>query len=146
MKGRGGGSSFLRDYLHFRWGYRLLLSRFLDTHNHCLLHTWKSSASIVAGTIRTITVNQSETLIAVGYSTGAIALLETRTGTLIANWKGGETEVSLVSKEWGLLYTEEETHSFYLFALCYSSSSMPTICLSRVLQLIMLFVVGTSIG
>jgi hypothetical protein len=73
----------------------------LDTHNHCLLHTWKSSASIIAGTIRTITVNQSETLIAVGYSTGAIALLETRTGTLIANWKGGETEVSLVSERMG---------------------------------------------
>ncbi|KAI8089882.1 WD40-repeat-containing domain protein [Halteromyces radiatus] len=69
---------------------------FLDTHNHCLLHTWKSSASITTGTIRAIVTNEAETWIAVGYSTGIIALLETRTGSLIANWKGGDTEVTLL--------------------------------------------------
>ncbi|CAO3620184.1 unnamed protein product [Cunninghamella echinulata] len=69
---------------------------FMDTHNYCVLHTWKTSASLTIGTVRTIAVNKSETLIAVGYSTGTISLLETRTGGLVASWKGGETEISLL--------------------------------------------------
>lgn len=43
-----------------------------------------------------IAVNQSETLIAVGFSTGAISLVESRTGTLVASWKGGDTEITQV--------------------------------------------------
>ncbi|KAF7725380.1 WD repeat-containing protein 81 [Apophysomyces ossiformis] len=54
------------------------------------------------GTIRAIVVNQAETLIAVGYSTGAISLLESRTGTLVASWKGGDTEITLLK-----FYTDE---------------------------------------
>lgn len=68
----------------------------MDTHNYCVLHTWKTSASLTIGTVRTIAVNKSETLIAVGYSTGTISLLETRTGGLVASWKGGDTEISMV--------------------------------------------------
>lgn len=52
----------------------------------------------MTGTIRTIAVNQSETLIAVGFSTGAISLLESRTGTLVASWKGGDTEITMVNE------------------------------------------------
>lgn len=43
-----------------------------------------------------IAVNHSETLIAVGFSTGAISLVESRTGTLVASWKGGDTEITQV--------------------------------------------------
>ncbi|ORZ02951.1 WD40-repeat-containing domain protein [Syncephalastrum racemosum] len=74
---------------------------FFDTHNYKMLHTWKPSASMT-GTIRTIAVNQSETLIAVGFSTGAISLLESRTGTLVASWKGGDTEITMIK-----FYTDE---------------------------------------
>ncbi|KAG0169423.1 WD repeat-containing protein 81 [Apophysomyces sp. BC1015] len=74
---------------------------FLDAHNHTSLHTWKSSWNLT-GTIRAIVVNHAETLIAVGYSTGAISLLESRTGTLVASWKGGDTEITLLK-----FYTDE---------------------------------------
>lgn len=49
-----------------------------------------------------IAVNHSETLIAVGFSTGAISLVESRTGTLVASWKGGDTEITQV----GVKYRE----------------------------------------
>ncbi|KAI7878212.1 WD40 repeat-like protein, partial [Lichtheimia hyalospora FSU 10163] len=74
---------------------------FFDTHNHKILHTWKSNANI-AGSIRMIAVNHSETLIAVGFSTGAISLIESRTGTLVASWKGGDTEITQMK-----FYTDE---------------------------------------
>ncbi|CAG8829105.1 10977_t:CDS:2, partial [Racocetra persica] len=38
----------------------------------------------------------SETLIAVGFSSGVISLLESRTGTLIKSWKAGDTDISHV--------------------------------------------------
>ncbi|KAI8069130.1 uncharacterized protein B0P05DRAFT_495339 [Gilbertella persicaria] len=65
---------------------------FLDAHNYKPLYTWKSS-SMLNGMIRIIAVNLSETLVAIGFSTGAISLIETRTGTLVASWKGGDTEI-----------------------------------------------------
>ncbi|KAL0079255.1 WD40-repeat-containing domain protein [Phycomyces blakesleeanus] len=74
---------------------------FFDVHNQTSLHTWKSSSNMT-GTIRTIAVNKAETLIAVAYSTGAISLLESRTGTLIASWKGGDTEITMIK-----FYTDE---------------------------------------
>lgn len=49
------------------------------------------------GVIRVIAVNPAETLVAVGFSTGAISLIESRTGTLVASWKGGDTEIASVS-------------------------------------------------
>lgn len=52
---------------------------------------------MINGVIRIVAVNPSETLIAVGFSTGAISLLESRTGTLVASWKGGDTEITSVS-------------------------------------------------
>ncbi|KAI8064937.1 hypothetical protein BDF21DRAFT_120574 [Thamnidium elegans] len=66
---------------------------FFDAHNYIPLHTWKSS-SMMTGVIRVIAVNQAETLVAVGFSTGAISLIESRTGTLVASWKGGDTEIT----------------------------------------------------
>ncbi|KAI9318152.1 hypothetical protein BX666DRAFT_1935290 [Dichotomocladium elegans] len=74
---------------------------FYDTHNFKTLHTWKSSANLT-GNIRIIAVNHSETLIAIGFSTGAISLLESRTGTLVASWKGGDTEITMMK-----FYTDE---------------------------------------
>ncbi|KAI7849269.1 WD40-repeat-containing domain protein [Circinella umbellata] len=74
---------------------------FFDTHNHRLLHTWKSNANLT-GSIRVIAVNQAETLIAVSFSTGAISLVESRTGTLVASWKGGDTEITMMK-----FYTDE---------------------------------------
>lgn len=71
---------------------------FFDAHNHIPLHTWKSS-SILNGVIRVIAVNPAETLVAVGFSTGAISLIESRTGTLVASWKGGDTEITSVSSD-----------------------------------------------
>lgn len=54
---------------------------------------------MMTGVIRVIAVNQAETLVAVGFSTGAISLIESRTGTLVASWKGGDTEITCVCIE-----------------------------------------------
>nr|CAG8479280.1 3316_t:CDS:2 [Entrophospora candida] len=43
--------------------------------------------------IKVICVNPSETLIAIGFSSGVISLLESRTGTLVENWKAGDSEI-----------------------------------------------------
>jgi hypothetical protein len=51
---------------------------------------------MMSGVIRVIAVNPAETLVAVGFSTGAISLIESRTGTLVASWKGGDTEITSV--------------------------------------------------
>ncbi|OBZ85141.1 WD repeat-containing protein 81, partial [Choanephora cucurbitarum] len=74
---------------------------FLDAHNYKNMHTWKSSTSM-NGAIRMIAVNVSETLVAVGFSTGTISLIETRTGTLVSSWKGGDTEIASLK-----FYTDE---------------------------------------
>ncbi|KAI9478318.1 MAG: WD40-repeat-containing domain protein, partial [Benjaminiella poitrasii] len=67
---------------------------FFDAHNYTVLHTWKSNSMMNGTMIRVIATNPSETLVAVGFSTGAISLIESRTGTLVASWKGGDTEIS----------------------------------------------------
>ncbi|CAG8474645.1 6116_t:CDS:10 [Ambispora gerdemannii] len=65
---------------------------FLDTINHTSLHTWKCSTGFT-GTIRAISVNTSETLIAVGFTSGIISLVDTRTGMMIGSWKAGDTDI-----------------------------------------------------
>ncbi|KAI8373340.1 hypothetical protein BD560DRAFT_394684 [Blakeslea trispora] len=74
---------------------------FFDAHNYKNMHTWKSSTNL-NGAIRVIAVNVSETLVAVGLSTGTISLIETRTGTLVSSWKGGDTEIASLK-----FYTDE---------------------------------------
>jgi hypothetical protein len=83
---------------------------------HSLLHTWKSSSGnsgecdymrlnyssnlnqiTFVGTLKVIAVNAAETLVAVGFSSGVISLLESRTGSLVASWKGGDSDVTSVS-------------------------------------------------
>lgn len=61
-----------------------------------LLHSWKSGLGFT-GIIKTICINPSETLIAVGFSSGIISLLESRTGTLIYSWKASDTDITHVS-------------------------------------------------
>jgi hypothetical protein len=43
-----------------------------------------------------VAVNAAETLIAIGFSSGVISLIESRTGSLVATWKGGDSEVTNV--------------------------------------------------
>ncbi|RIB14109.1 WD40-repeat-containing domain protein [Gigaspora rosea] len=66
---------------------------FFDTMNYSLLHSWKSCPAF-AGDIRVMCVSPSETLIAIGFISGVISLLESRTGTLIRSWKAGDTEIA----------------------------------------------------
>lgn len=66
---------------------------FFDTMNYSLLHSWKSCPAF-AGDIRVMCVSPSETLIAIGFISGVISLLESRTGTLIRSWKAGDTEIT----------------------------------------------------
>ncbi|CAG8477311.1 14714_t:CDS:10, partial [Dentiscutata heterogama] len=66
---------------------------FFDTTTYSLLYSWKSCPAF-AGDIRVICVSPSETLIAIGFISGVISLLESRTGTLIRSWKAGDTEIA----------------------------------------------------
>ena len=70
--------------------------RFFDIKSHSLLQ-WRSIPTHVS-TIKVVCINPSETLIAVGFASGVISLLESRTGTLISSWKAGDTEIIHVSK------------------------------------------------
>jgi hypothetical protein len=111
--------------------------RVLDAKMHTLLHTWKSSSgnsgewdftlkkqasrlhlTISTGTLKVIAVNTSETLIAVGFSSGVISLLESRTGSLVASWKGGDSDVTSVSI---FIFSRD----FYKLVLPISSSLSP---------------------
>ncbi|CAG8476604.1 12165_t:CDS:10 [Acaulospora morrowiae] len=60
----------------------------------CSMKPIFKSRCLVGGIIRIICVNPSETLIAVGFSSGVISLLESRTGTLVGSWKAGDTDIS----------------------------------------------------
>ncbi|ORX90794.1 hypothetical protein K493DRAFT_287634 [Basidiobolus meristosporus CBS 931.73] len=65
----------------------------MDINSLCLLHSWKSS-TVTNGTIRIIAVNPSETLVAVGFSTGNVSLIETRTGALVSVWKAADSDIT----------------------------------------------------
>ncbi|KAF9390624.1 hypothetical protein CPC16_004938 [Podila verticillata] len=66
---------------------------FLDSHTHANLHTWRST-SFVGVTIKAVTINPSETLIATGFSNGTVSLLESRTGTLVGSWRASDNEIT----------------------------------------------------
>jgi len=53
--------------------------------------------SYLAGTIKVVCTNPAETLIAVGFSSGVVSLLESRTGMLVGSWKAGDTDIIHVS-------------------------------------------------
>ncbi|GES77577.1 WD repeat-containing protein 81 [Rhizophagus clarus] len=65
---------------------------FFDTMSYKLLHSWKSGLGFT-GIIKIICINPNETLIAVGFSSGIISLLESRTGTLVSSWKASDTDI-----------------------------------------------------
>ncbi|KAG0090334.1 hypothetical protein BGZ93_009359 [Podila epicladia] len=66
---------------------------FLDSHTHANLHTWRST-SFLGVTIKVVTTNPSETLIASGFSNGTVTLLESRTGTLVGSWRASDNEIT----------------------------------------------------
>ncbi|KAG0015463.1 WD repeat-containing protein 81 [Podila clonocystis] len=66
---------------------------FLDSHTHSNLHTWRST-SFLGVTIKVVTINPSETLIATGFSNGTVTLLESRTGTLVGSWRASDNEIT----------------------------------------------------
>ncbi|KAF9114439.1 hypothetical protein BGX27_010826 [Mortierella sp. AM989] len=66
---------------------------FLDSHTHLNLHSWRAT-SYQGVTIKTVTINPAETLIATGFSNGTVSLLESRTGTLVGNWRASDNEIS----------------------------------------------------
>jgi hypothetical protein len=68
---------------------------FLDSHTHLSLHNWRASSSLGI-TVKVVTTNPAETLIATGFSNGSVSLLESRTGTLIGNWRASDSEITQV--------------------------------------------------
>ncbi|KAG0044558.1 hypothetical protein BGZ83_010233 [Gryganskiella cystojenkinii] len=66
---------------------------FLDSHTHLNLYNWRATISLGV-TIKVVTTNSSETLIATGFSNGTVSLLESRTGTLVGNWRASDNEIT----------------------------------------------------
>ncbi|KAF9194137.1 hypothetical protein BGZ50_006616 [Haplosporangium sp. Z 11] len=66
---------------------------FLDSHSHIALHNWRAT-SYQGVTVKVVTTNSAETLIATGFSNGTVSLLEARTGTLVGNWRVSDNEIS----------------------------------------------------
>ncbi|KAG0299722.1 hypothetical protein BGZ98_009812 [Dissophora globulifera] len=65
----------------------------LDSHTHLNLHSWRTT-SHQGVTIKTVTTNPAETLIATAFSNGTVSLLESRTGTLLGNWRASDNEIT----------------------------------------------------
>ncbi|KAF9951308.1 hypothetical protein BGZ70_001040, partial [Mortierella alpina] len=68
---------------------------FLDSHTHLSLHTWRTT-SYVGVTIKAVSTNPAETLIATGFSNGTVSLLEVRTGTLVGSWRASDNEITQI--------------------------------------------------
>ncbi len=66
--------------------------RFLDVRKAAYTHDFKCSTA-PAGLIRCVTPSPDGSWVAAGYSSGVISILDTRTGLLLASWKGHENEV-----------------------------------------------------
>lgn len=66
---------------------------FLDSHTHLSLHNWRATSSLGI-TVKVVTTNPAETLIATGFSNGTVSLLESRTGTLVGNWRASDSEIT----------------------------------------------------
>ncbi|KAG0278237.1 hypothetical protein BGZ95_004434 [Linnemannia exigua] len=65
----------------------------LDSHTHLSLHNWRATISLGI-TVKVVTTNPAETLIATGFSNGTVSLLESRTGTLVGNWRASDSEIT----------------------------------------------------
>ncbi|KAK9767412.1 hypothetical protein K7432_002813 [Basidiobolus ranarum] len=96
----------------------------MDINSLCLLHSWKSS-TITTGTIRIIAVNPSETLVAIGYSTGNVSLIETRTGALVSVWKAADSDITSLK-----FYTDE------FIVTCAASDHMISVWNTNCLELV----------
>ncbi|KAF9940532.1 hypothetical protein BGZ67_007502 [Mortierella alpina] len=68
---------------------------FLDSHTHLSLHTWRTT-SYLGVTIKAVSTNPAETLIATGFSNGTVSLLEVRTGTLVGSWRASDNEITQI--------------------------------------------------
>ncbi|GJJ78952.1 WD repeat-containing protein 81 [Entomortierella parvispora] len=66
---------------------------FLDSHTHLNLYNWRATTSLGV-TIKTVTTNAAETIIATGFSNGTVSLLESRTGTLVGQWRASDSEIT----------------------------------------------------
>ncbi|CAH1791760.1 unnamed protein product [Owenia fusiformis] len=66
--------------------------RFLDVRTGSYMHEFKCTTG-AAGLIRCVTVSPDSNIIAVGYSSGIISMLDARTGELLRTWKGHEGEI-----------------------------------------------------
>ncbi|KAF9904323.1 hypothetical protein EC991_002829 [Linnemannia zychae] len=66
---------------------------FLDSHTHLSLHNWRATSSLGI-TVKVVTINPAETLIATGFSNGSVSLVESRTGTLVGSWRASDSEIN----------------------------------------------------
>ncbi|ORZ09718.1 WD40-repeat-containing domain protein, partial [Lobosporangium transversale] len=66
---------------------------FLDSHTHLNLHNWRTTSQLGLS-IKALTISPAETLIATGFSNGTVSLLESRTGTLVGNWRASDNEIT----------------------------------------------------
>ncbi|OZJ05621.1 hypothetical protein BZG36_01506 [Bifiguratus adelaidae] len=73
-------------------GTRSIIAGALDGNLRGMGHTWKSNGG--SGGLRSMAVSHNETMIALGYSTGQISLLDCRTGAFIASWKGADSDIT----------------------------------------------------
>lgn len=48
---------------------------------------------IDTGNIRSLSVNPSETLIAIGFSSGLISIVDSRTGMMVGSLRGGDGDI-----------------------------------------------------
>ncbi|XP_067864675.1 WD repeat-containing protein 81 [Heptranchias perlo] len=90
--------------------------RFIDPRKPGLQHEFKLNTSATAGLIRCMAVSPSGRSVAVGFSSGYIYLLDTRTGLIIRVWQAHESDIlQLKTAESNIIISSSTDHSLTIW-------------------------------
>ncbi|XP_007894685.2 WD repeat-containing protein 81 [Callorhinchus milii] len=86
--------------------------RFIDPRKPGLQHEFKLNTSLTAGLIRCMAVNPSGRSVAIGFSSGYVYLLDTRTGLIMKVWQAHEGDIlQLKAAENNVIISSSTNHS-----------------------------------
>uniref|UniRef100_UPI00398F874B WD repeat-containing protein 81 n=1 Tax=Pristiophorus japonicus TaxID=55135 RepID=UPI00398F874B len=90
--------------------------RFIDPRQPGLQHEFKLNTNATAGLIRCLAVSPSGRTVAVGFSSGYIYLLDTRTGLIMKVWQAHESDIlQLKTAEGNVLVSSSTDHSLTIW-------------------------------
>ncbi|XP_059511442.1 WD repeat-containing protein 81 isoform X2 [Stegostoma tigrinum] len=92
---------------------------FFDLRKPGLQHEFRLNTNVTAGLIRCLAVSPTGRSVAVGFSSGYIYLLDTRTGLLLKVWQAHDSDIlQLKSAEGNVLVSSSTDHSLTIWKEC----------------------------